>query len=139
MNLINISDHPTLKLKRKVSWHAFSYNEAQGEVKLYTICHHFLPDPLDNTKYGESYTSNAIKDFEKILSATNNNQVNPVSGLTCTLNDQGVWIDLEGKVVDNPVGEFTLFTNTVFNQPIIIATLIESIIQRQDFYTQSYN
>lgn len=136
-NLIPISDHPILKLKRKVEWTAFIYSDREAYVKLFTICHHYSNN--EDKSYGDPFSSNAIKDFEKILIANNTKMVNPLNGVGCKPDENGIFTDFLGNKVDNPMGQFDFFKLLVTNKTINILAIIESNIIQEDQYFNSYN
>lgn len=158
MGIINISDHPTLGLKRKVSWHSFIYSEKDSYVKLYTICHHFSADQEDKSKYAESFSSRAVSDFEKILIASNEKIVNPLNGVICkqiitqildenndpVLDEDGnptfnsKFTDALGGDVKNPIGEFDFF-QALTSKPINIQDLVNGLIIQEDQIYHSYD
>jgi hypothetical protein len=135
MNPIEISDHPELGLKRKVFWHTFIFSEKEQHVKLFTICKHF-----QNTSgsYGDIFVSNAVKDFERILVASNSRKVNPGNGLVCNPNINGIFIDMMGNIVNSPMGQFDMFLYLIQN-PLEIIPLVEGIIQQEDLFFHSYD
>lgn len=136
MNLIDISDHPILGLKRKVSWDTFIYSENEQIIKVFTVCHCYYND---NGRYGEPFMSNIVKDFQRVLIASNIRQVNPLTGDVCNQNDNGIWIDLLGNTIDKPIGQFEFFRLLINNKSVDIPGLIESAIIQEDTYFHNYN
>lgn len=130
--IIDISNHPVLGLKRKVQWKTFIFSLEEEQVKLFTRCLHYNQDDT-------IFSSNAVKDFEKTLIASNQRNVNPTNGLVCNLNEDNEWEDMAGNLLEvEPVGQFTFFTYLIGN-PVNIPPLIESIIQQEDVYFHGYD
>lgn len=137
--IINISDSPISKLKRKVKWTTLSILEEEREIRLYTICRFY--ENLSGTTYGNPINTSEIKPFERILYARNTNQVNPINGIMVNpqlSGDTTIWIDAIGNVVEFPMGQFDFFIQKM-DEEIILSQIIESIIYAEDQIYQTYN
>ena len=82
--LINISDEPTLGLKRKLKFIRQDWNENSKQISLHFRCYLF---ENNNGEYGNQISGNLELDLDnskapktKILTASNNVKVNPQTG-----------------------------------------------------------
>lgn len=142
MNIVDISDHPILGLKRKVSWKTFIFSLEDEKVSLFTKCLHYTKAADENGDpflYGDPFSSAAVRDFERILIASNTRMIDPSNGLVCSQDENGIWINVAGQtVLGGPMGQFDFFKILIQNS-IQIIPLIEGIILQEDMYFGSYN
>lgn len=132
--IIDISNHPTLGLERKVGFKRMLYNYEERSIKLYTDCLFF--------QNGEPYSDRTIKPFERILFADEATMCNPVNGLVCTLIDN-VWIDKAGVTVNEPITLFqffdAVFTGVNTGGVVDVLATVTNIIESEDSVYNGFN
>jgi hypothetical protein len=125
--IVDISNHPTLGLQRKVGFKRMLYNYEERSIKLYTDCLFFQND--------EPYSDRTIKPFERILFADEATKCNPANGLVCTLIDN-VWIDKADVTVASPISLFDffdgVFTGVNTNGVVDVLGTVTNIIETED-------
>ena len=145
--LVNISDHPTLPLKRKQEVFCFKTHWVEETVEVFLRLHHYQNN---NGEYGDEITSPSIANYESKLTASNVRKVDPTNGLECYSeivqqatepteeNPEGTpEIVVYKRITDNvevvnPIGQFDFFNLVIRNQPVSVGQMLTNFVQIDD-------
>ena len=80
--LVNISDHPTLPLKRKQEVFCFKPDwRGEGQIEVFLKLHHYIKN--EDGSYGEEFESPSINNYESKMIASDTRKVDPTDGMEC--------------------------------------------------------
>jgi len=154
--LVNISDHPTLPLKRKQEVFCFKPDwRGEGTVEVFLQLHHY--EKNEDNSYGDEVTTPSINNYESKMVASNVRKVDPVDGMECyeyivqeateptEENPEGTPQVIGYKrlnnnaVVNNPIGQFDFFNYLIQNQPVLIKSMLTNFIMVDDQIKGKWN
>ena len=148
--LVNISDHPTLPLKRKQEVFCFKPDwRGEGAVEVFLQLHHYQKNQ-DNS-YGQEFSSPSINNYESKMVASNVRKVDPTDGMECSEHqvNQGteeepnfftVYKRLDTQVVvENPIGQFSFFDYIIRTQPVLVGQMLTNFILVDDQIKGKWN
>jgi hypothetical protein len=147
--LVNISDHPTLPLKRKQEVFCFKPDwRGEGTVEVFLQLHHY--EKLEDNSYGPEVTSRSINNYESKLVASNNIKVDPADGMelyrvVVQEASEGQEEIVEWRRYDNNqavanfIGQFDFFDAIIRTDVVQIKQMLERFIQLNDIVKQRWN
>lgn len=149
--LVNISDHPTLPLKRKQEVFCFKPDwRGEGSVEVFLKLHHYIKN--EDNSYGDEITTPSINNYESKMTASNIRKVDPIDGMECyeynfTINEDTEQEEIlkeyrrldNDNVVSNPMGQFDFFDYIIRNTPVLVGQMLTNFIIVDDLIKNKWN
>ena len=150
--LTDISDHPTLPMKRKVNCWCFKPNGDEQVIEMFLIVQHY--EKLQDGNYGEKISAKGVQDYEAKLVASNLIQVDPVDGMECYYVEltpestdeegnvtpaTGEWRRFDNNKVVTSIGQFDFFDDIIKNKVVQIKYIIQKYVELNDLIKKRWD
>ena len=146
--IYEISDHPTLPLKRKAECFKFYPEFRSDEFYIHLIIQHFNKN--EDGTYGDKFAGKAVIDFDTKLVANNVRKIDPTDGMELysyvaqekTEETEEVigWKRMDNNaIITNYMGQFDYVDYIMRHVPVIIAPTIGKFVHFDDLMKHKFD